>query len=49
MRIQRTEAIRILNSKAVYSRARILRLVSVDTTEEETLGDTDELLAEEVG
>ena len=47
VRIARTGAEKILNSKAVYSRSGLVRLVCVDTVEEDNLGDRDSMPDEE--
>ena len=49
VRIERTGAHKILNSKAVYSRSRLPRIVAVDTKEEETIGDTGKTIEETRG
>ena len=41
VRISRTGASKILNSKSVYSRNRLPRIVTVDVPEVETLDDTE--------
>ena len=49
VRIERTGAHKILNSKAVYSRSGLTRLVAVGTKEEETIGDTGKTIEETRG
>ena len=41
VRIERSGAERILNSKSMYSRSRIPRLVVVDQVEDDNLGDKE--------
>ena len=48
MRIRRTGATKILNSKSEYSRCKIPRLVAEDTEVETNLGDMEEGLEDEV-
>ena len=48
MRIKRTGATKILNSKSEYSRCKIPRLVAEDTEVEKNLGDMEEELEDEV-
>ena len=45
VRIERTVAQRILNSKAVYSRSRLPRIISEDI-QEETIGDSGRTVEE---
>ena len=47
-RIERTGAQRILNSKAVYSRSRLPRIVTEDI-QEETIGDSGRTIEETSG
>ena len=47
VRIERTGATRILNSKAEYSRSSLPRIRSVDTEVETTLGDSGRLADED--
>ena len=49
VRIERTGAQKILNSKAGYNRARLPRIVAEDTKEEETIGDTGKTIEETRG
>ena len=49
VRIERTGAQKILNSKAGYNRARLPRIVAEDTKEEETIGDTGKTIEETKG
>ena len=46
--IGRTGAERILNSKGVYSRCSLPRIVPVDTSDDDNLGDKPSLMGEEV-
>ena len=48
VRIGRTGAERILNSKGVYSRCSLPRIVPVDTSDDDNLGDKPSLMGEEV-
>ena len=48
VRIERTGAQRILNSKAVYSRFRLPRIVTEDI-QEETIGDSGRKIEETAG
>ena len=49
VRIERTGAQRVLNSKAGYNRARLPRIVAEDSKEEETIGDTGKTIEETRG
>ena len=44
VRIDKCGAERILNSKSVFSRSSVPRLVAVDTVEVDTLGDTEKTM-----
>ena len=47
VRIIRTGAERILNSKGVYSRCSLPRIVPVDTSDDDNFGDKPGLMGEE--
>ena len=47
VRIERTGAVRILNSKMEYSRSTLPRIKSVDVEPELTLGDSDRVVENE--
>ena len=49
VRIERTSAQKVLNSKAGYNRARLPRIVAEDSKEEETIGDTGKTIEETRG
>ena len=49
VRIERTGAQRVLNSKAGYNRARLPRIVAEDSKEDETIGDTGKTIEETRG
>merc|ERR1711888_396274 len=49
VRIERTGAQKVLNSKAGYNRARLPRIVAEYTKEEETIGDTGKTIEETRG
>ena len=44
VRIDRTGAARILNSKAAYCRSKVPRIIALDQEEEIPLGDKEELI-----
>ena len=46
VRIDRTGAARILNSKAAYSRSKVPRIIALDQEEEIPLGDKDDVFEE---
>ena len=49
VRIERTGAHKILNTKGVYNRSSLPKLVAVDSKEEETIGDTGKTIVETRG
>merc|ERR1712030_267814 len=49
VRIERTGAHKLLNTKGVYNRSSLPKLVAVDSKEEETIGDTGKTIVETRG